>query len=233
MLGIFQIFKGPHNAVAEQLGEPKKCDLYIGFSRDGIQFSRLNRKPFIAGSGVHGAWDEGYIHPASGICIVNGNELLFYFGAWSGNSPRMGRHMYAGGSTGVATLRRDGFAALTTNSTGRMSTPPVCFHGEGLWVNAQCKSLRAEIQDKNGHALPGLSFQDCICRSVNSTKQQVLWNSAVSLHAISGKPVRIAFELEQGKLFSFWISNDKSGSSGGYLAAGSVQHSSIRDETYE
>ena len=40
MLGIFQIFKGPHNAVAEQLGEPKKCDLYIGFSRDGIQFSR-------------------------------------------------------------------------------------------------------------------------------------------------------------------------------------------------
>ena len=233
MLGIFQIFKGPHNAVAEQLGEPKKCDLYIGFSRDGIQFSRLNRKPFIAGSGVHGAWDEGYIHPASGICIVNGDELLFYFGAWSGNSPRMGRHMYAGGSTGVATLRRDGFAALTTNSTGRMSTPPVCFHGEGLWVNAQCKSLRAEIQDKNGHALPGLSFQDCICRSVNSTKQQVLWNSAVSLHAISGKPVRIAFELEQGKLFSFWISNDKSGSSGGYLAAGSVQHSSIRDETYE
>lgn len=58
MLGIFQIFKGPHNAVAEQLGEPKKCDLYIGFSRDGIQFSRLNREPFIAGSGVHGAWDE-------------------------------------------------------------------------------------------------------------------------------------------------------------------------------
>ena len=40
--------------------------------------SRLNRKPFIAGSGVHGAWDEGYIHPASGICIVNGDELLFY-----------------------------------------------------------------------------------------------------------------------------------------------------------
>lgn len=45
--------------------------------------------------------------------------------------------------------------------------------------------------------------------------------------------MRIAFELEQGKLFSFWISNDKSGSSGGYLAAGSVQHSSIKDETYE
>ena len=201
-----------------------------GFS---VQCLHRTQPPFIAGSGVHGAWDEGYIHPASGICIVNGDELLFYFGAWSGKSPRMGRHMYAGGSTGVATLRRDGFAALTTNSTGRMSTPPVCFHGEGLWVNAQCKSLRAEIQDKNGHALPGLSFQDCICRSVNSTKQQVLWNSAVLLHAISGKPVRIAFELEQGKLFSFWISNDKSGSSGGYLAAGSVQHSSIMDETYE
>ena len=162
---------------------------------------------------------------ATNCCSISAHGLVI-LRVW-------GRHMYAGGSTGVATLRRDGFAALTTNSTGRMSTPPVCFHGEGLWVNAQCKSLRAEIQDKNGHALPGLSFQDCICRSVNSTKQQVLWNSAVSLHAISGKPVRIAFELEQGKLFSFWISNDKSGSSGGYLAAGSVQHSSIKDETYE
>ncbi len=102
----------------------KKCDLYIGFSRDGIQFSRLNRKPFIA-EAVHGAWDEGYIHPASGICIVNGDELLFYFGAWSGNSPRMGRHMYAGGSTGWQHFAEMAFAALTTNSTGRMSTPPV------------------------------------------------------------------------------------------------------------
>ena len=140
---------------------PKKCDLYIGFSRDGIQFSRLNRKPFIAGSGVHGAWDEGYIHPASGICIVNGDELLFYFGAWSGNSPRMGETYVCWWKLQEwQHFAEMAFAALTTNSTGRMSTPPVCFHGEGLWVNAQCKSLRAEIQDKNGHALPGLSFSE-------------------------------------------------------------------------
>ena len=42
--------------------------------------------------------------------------------------------------------RRDGFAALVTDNVGRIVTPLVCFEGEGLWVNAQCKSLKAELR---------------------------------------------------------------------------------------
>ena len=233
VIGLYQIFKGPHNTIAEKLKTPKKCDLYIGFSRDGLQFSRLNRNEFIAGTGACGAWNEGYIHPATGICIINGHELLFYFCAWSGNSPHLGRHMYAGGSTGVAALRRDGFAALVTDNVGRIVTPLVCFEGEGLWVNAQCKSLKAELRDINNRPIKGLTFNDCVCRNIDSTKQQIIWKNPSRLKELTHVPVHIVFEIEQGKLFAFWISKSKSGASGGYLAAGSVQHRGIKDDPYE
>ena len=56
------------------------------------------------------------------MCLVVGDLLYFYYGAWSGESPKLrgsmvGSHvasnaMYVGGSTGLATLRRDGFASM-------------------------------------------------------------------------------------------------------------------------
>ncbi len=70
--------------------------------------------------------------------------------------------------------RRDGFAALVTDNVGRIVTPLVCFEGEGLWVNAQCKSLKAELRDINNRPIKGLTFNDCVCRNIDSTKQQII-----------------------------------------------------------
>lgn len=39
MLGAFEIFKGPHNRIAEELGVPKQCDITLGYSRDGFHFA--------------------------------------------------------------------------------------------------------------------------------------------------------------------------------------------------
>lgn len=230
MLGMFQVYTGPHNDIAGKLGSPKQCNLYLGFSRDGLVFSRLNRKAFISGTKIKGHWREGYIHPAGGICIVRGDELFFYFGAWSGNSPKNGRHMYAGGSTGVAKLRRDGFASLGTDTTGYVETPAVDFYGEALWVNAACEGIRIEIQSVEGHPLPGLSFQECIEEPVYSTKKRIRWKKEGMLKKYAGIPVRIVFKLKKGELFSFWFSDYTEGKSRGYLAAGSVGHKGIRDD---
>jgi hypothetical protein len=46
------------------------------------------------------------------VCLIVGDELRFYFAGFSGISPRLGKHPYAGGSTGLALLRRDGFASM-------------------------------------------------------------------------------------------------------------------------
>ena len=47
-----------------------------------------------------------------GCCLIVGDELYIYYGAFSGISPHDGGGIYAGAATGLATLRRDGFASM-------------------------------------------------------------------------------------------------------------------------
>lgn len=84
----------------------------LGYSRDGFHWHRPVRSPFIAASRKEGSWNRAYIHAAGGGCLVVKDKIYFYFGAWSGESPTLGRHMYAGGNTGLAILRRDGNGQL-------------------------------------------------------------------------------------------------------------------------
>jgi len=46
----------------------------------------------------------------------------------------------------------------------------------------------------------------------------------------AGKDVRLSFALENATLYSFWVSKDKSGKSGGYLAGGGPGYRGLRDE---
>ena len=147
MLGLFAIFRGPPNPVAAKRGVPKTNDLTLGFSRDGFYWDRPDREAFIPAARKRGARDRGYVHAAGGVCLVVGDLLYFYYGAWSGESPKLrgsmvGSHpaagvMYAGGSTGLATLRRDGFSSMDAGgSGGALTTRPVTFQGRYLFVNA-------------------------------------------------------------------------------------------------
>lgn len=52
------------------------------------------------------------------------------------------------------------------------------------------------------------------------------------LHAFTGKPVRLRFTLTHGSLYSFWITSDPHGSSGGYLAAGGPDYPGIKDSAH-
>ncbi len=223
LLGVFAIFKGPPNPVAEKLRLPKTIDLTLGFSRDGLHWQRPDRRAFIASSRVKGTWNRGYLHSAGGVCLIVGDELYFYFGAWSGISPRFGEHMYAGGSTGVAILRRDGFASMDADtSTGSVMTPSIRYKGRHLFVNVNAKAgeLRVEILDSNGQVIEPFSRESCIPVHSDSTIRGVTWKRGNDLSSLAGKPVRFKFYLSKGQLYSFWLSPDLSGASYGYVAAG-------------
>ena len=117
LVGLISIYYGPPNRVAQEKGVPKTNDLMVAFSRDGFHWDRTCRKAFIGSERTDGSWDKGYVHAAGGTCLVVGEEMYFYYGAWSGTSPKlrgnmMGDHdkansMYAGGATGLATIRRE------------------------------------------------------------------------------------------------------------------------------
>ncbi len=216
MLGLFTLWRG---AAPEADGRPELNDVCLGFSRDGFHFARPDRIPFLPMSETKGDWNWGNVQSAGGGCLIVGDQLYFYCSGRSG-SPG---NREAGGSTGLATLRRDGFASLDAGDTAEtLTTRPVTFTGKNLFVNIDAPKgeLRAELIDEQGQPVAPFTREDCVPVSADSTKKAVTWKSSADLSAIAGKPVRFRFTLRNGRLFAFWVSPDATGASRGYVAAG-------------
>ena len=223
MLGLLQIHYGPPNEVCAKGKFPKLTELMLGFSRDGFHWHRPSRQTFVGASRREGDWERGYIHSVGGCCLIVGDKLHFYYGAWSGESPERGTDMYAGASTGVAFLRRDGFASMDADQAGgTLTTKSLTFKGKHLFVNVDCPhgELRAEVLNEKGETIEPFSLPNCHPVSADATLQKITWNEAEHLPNLSGQPVRIRFQLTNGKLYSFWVTPDPDGASYGYVAAG-------------
>jgi hypothetical protein len=63
----------------------------------------------------------------------------------------------------------------------------------------------------------------------NKTLQGVRWKGVDDLGRLAGKTVILRFGLQNGKLYSFWVSPDSSGASHGYVAAGGPGFAGITD----
>ncbi len=238
MLGVFAVFHGPENGDCEKQGCPKRIDLHFGFSRDGFYWSRpMERVPFLRCTREEGDWDRGYLHAAGGICLVFKDKLRFYYGAWSGKSklkpgekgPSSGGAfaMYAGGSTGFAEMRRDGFASLSTDDKGEVVTKYLKSNKRYLFINAKAESLRIELLDRNDQVISEYSSDDAVSFSGDSTTQRIEWKNHSELPDCEGFKIR--FVIEKGDLYSFWLTDYSNGKSGGYLAAGSKDYDSDMD----
>lgn len=223
MLGVYSVFMGPPNFVCERTGLPKINDLKLSFSRDGFHFDRGAHSDFLRSSRRPGSWDYGYLHPANGICTVVGDELHFYYSAFSGQSPAFGSHKYSGGAVGLATLRRDGFACMKDDGRGgTLETEKLQYNGEYFFVNADCPDgeLRVELLDGDGTPLPGYTAADCVPVRTDSTRHRVTWKGRPTLEGLP--PVlRVRFTMKNARLYAFWITDSEAGRSHGYLAAGS------------
>ena len=220
MLGLFSIWRGDKN---EPPGRPKPNNVCVGFSRDGFHWSRPDRRAFLDVSEQPGDWNWGNVQSAGGCCLVVGDELYFYYSGRAGSPGGDGNARDGGGSTGLAVLRRDGFASMDAGDAGgTLTTRPVRFAGKHLFVNAAVAEggeLAAEVLGEDGRPLPGLSAADCVPVRGDATKQQVTWKAG-ELSAAAGRPVRLRFRLTRGRLLAFWVSKEASGASGGYAAGG-------------
>ncbi|MBI1901170.1 MAG: twin-arginine translocation signal domain-containing protein [Planctomycetes bacterium] len=223
LLGLFTIWRGQPSDRA------KPNEVCLGFSRDGFHWSRPDRRPFIPVSERHGDWNWGNVQSAGGGCLVLGDTLYFYC---SGRAGIRGSSSSGVCSTGLATLRRDGFASMdAADSEGKLTTRPVRFSGKHLFVNADADEgeLRVEALGGDGTVIAPLSRDQCRPIRTDSTLQEVQWSGAKDLAPLAGKPVAFRFALRRGSLFSFWISPDSKGASGGYVAAGGPAFSGPTD----
>jgi hypothetical protein len=204
----------------------------LGFSRDGFHWHRPERRAFLAVSEREGDWNWGNVQSAGGGGLVVGDRLYFYFSGRAG-APAKKERRDTGGSTGLATLRRDGFASLDAGAAaGTLTTRPVRFSGKHLFVNADAGAgeLSAEVLDERGQVLPGFARSDCTRVRADKTRQPLTWKAG-ELGTVAGRPVKLRFHLRQGRLYAFWVSRRADGASGGYVAAGGPGFTGLVDTT--
>ena len=232
MLGFYQIWRGPDNT--DCVGFPKITELNFAYSRDGFHWDRPDRTTAIEASREAGTWDRGYVQSLGNICVLRGDKIWFYYTGYAGDErfpePRVG--MYANGAMGVAFLRRDGFASMKTGEqAGTLTTRPVSFSGKYLFVNADMSGglLTAEILDESGTVLPPFTKENSRAFSADSTIQKMEWEGGSDLSELVGRPVQVRFYLQNGELYSFWVSRDDSGRSDGYVAGGGPGYTGATD----
>jgi hypothetical protein len=214
MLGLFSIWRG------QPKDRAKPNEICLGFSRDGFNWQRPDHRPFIPVSERYGDWNWGNVQSAGGGCLMVGDKLYFYMSGRAGVRGNSGSGVCA---TGLATLRRDGFASMDAgDADATLTTRPVKFGGKFLFVNVDAPNgeLRTEALDEKGNAVPPFTRDNCEPVRADRTLVRVKWNGAADLSALSGKPVKFRFHLKNGRLYSFWVSPDPSGASHGYVAAG-------------
>ena len=221
MVGMHYIHRGPNNKICAEGQFPKLLDLELGFSRDGFHWDRPDRRGFITGSRTEGSWDRAYLHGAAGVFVVLDDQLVFPYMGTSGIAPSGHRGMYTGGSIGLATLRRDGFASM--DGPGELTTRPVKFQGRHLFVNLNGEA-RVEVLDEQGKVL-------CSSPAVSGdqTRLKVNWSDKPDLSDLAGKPVKFRFHLTKGSLYAFWVTPDANGASNGYVGAGGPGFNGVRD----
>jgi hypothetical protein len=217
MLGFFVVWQGPENNVCEKLGIQKRNEVLVGYSRDGFHWSRPSHKPFMGVNPTEGAWNWGNVQSVIGTPIIKGDSLYFYV-----SGRRLSKYSWDSySSTGLATLRRDGFVSMNTNGDGYLITRNIVFTGNYFFVNADVKGeLKVELEDAEGKVISGYSKQDCIPMKINSTKYLISWKNNKSVSKLINKKIKIKFYLNNADLYSFWVSKWTTGESNGYTAGG-------------
>jgi len=126
-------------------------------------------------------------------------------------------------TTGLATLRRDGFASMdAAGKEGTLTTRLMRFSGEHLFVNAATKGgeLRVEVLDERDRVIVPYTRKNSVALRSDETIAEMRWKSRRDLSSLVGKPVKFRFYLKNGGLYSFWVTSSEDGASHGYVAAG-------------
>lgn len=230
MIGLFSVWRGIPNM---NPGRQKINEVCVSFSRDGFYWDRPYRQPLIGVSEDPKAWNYSNVQSVGGCFLVVGDQLYIYA---SGRQTRDLALRPGFSSTGLATLRRDGFASMdAAGEPGVLTTRPVRFTGRHLFVNVNCPkgTLQVEVLDEQGNPIGPFTRENCLPIQADSTRQEVRWKTGLfgpkDLAALASKPLRFRFHLTDGSLYAFWVSPEKSGISQGYVAAGGPGFSGPRD----
>ena len=181
-------------------------DIQLAVSRDGIKWSRPDRKPYIR-LNLYGQEAGGSIYGAQGM-IRNGNEIYQYYCGYGFLHAEYLEwpEIKNAGKLYRVTQRLDGFVSADFGYTGgTLTTPAITFKGNQLQLNIDCSAMgfgRVEIRDENDKPIPGYTLADCDIVDLNHIARTVTWKGKSDLSQFKG-PVKLHFDFRATKLYAF------------------------------
>ena len=103
-------------------------------------------------------------------------------------------------------LRTDGFISINAETEpGEFLSKPLRFKGNQLTLNVSTSaagSVRVEMQESNGQAIPGFRLSDCDPVVGDEISIPVTWKGSKDVQALVGRDIRLRFVLEETDLYS-------------------------------
>lgn len=190
---------------AKRIGTPTEwnyandcTDILLTSARGGTDFKRTFLEAFIRPGADLRNWTSRANYAARGIVSTGKRELSLYVKHHAG---------YPSSHVRRYTLRPDGFVSVHASyEGGDLVTKPFSFTGSKLSINfatSAAGGLRVEIQSADGTSLQGFTIDSCPEIIGDRVDHMVSWKSGTDISSLSGKPIRLRFQLKDADLFSF------------------------------
>jgi hypothetical protein len=183
-------------------------DIQMAVSRDGVEFHRLSREPYVPLS-LEGQPDSKSLYMAVGMLRV-GDSLFQYYGGYAATHGEHDEVRKAGkphGSFCAVKQRLDGFVSADAAYTGgELLSPPLTFTGDRLVLNVDTSAMgccQVGLLDADGDAVEGFGSDVCDEIHGNYLGKVVSWGGKTDVSAFAGKPVRLHFAMRAAKLYAF------------------------------
>lgn len=177
----------------------KDCsDAVLVTSRGGSRYTRTFMEAFLRpGLGMEN-WVSRSNYPALNLVQTGPGTMSFYVNRNYGQpTAHLGRYE----------LRLDGLASARAGyAGGELLTRPVMFDGSRLELNYSTSapgSVRVELQDEGGRAIPGFTLADAQELVGDEIERVYEWKSGADVSGLRGKAVRLRFVLKDADLFAF------------------------------
>lgn len=185
-------------------------DIQLGVSRDGINWRRIQREPYLR-LGLDGSFDDGALYMGVGMLIKEPEIFMYYIGRDIIHGAADARSNVAGGVISRIVQRTDGFVSADAAYTGgELTTIPLVFRGTSLMLNLDTGAMgeaRVEIRDESGRTIPGFSIKDSDPIRGNFTAHRATWGGNGEVAKLAGRKISLSFVMRSTKLYSFQFRN--------------------------
>lgn len=173
-------------------------DIVFMSSRDGFTFDRSFMEAFIRPGLDFRNWHDRGIYFEVGVLHTSDREMSMY-GMENSHLPTQRIRRYS--------LRTDGFVSVNAGYRGgEFTTRPMVFTGQELELNYSTSavgSIKVEIQDADGRAVPGFTLDDFPEKFGDEIEGKMSWNAGGDVSSLAGTPIRLRFVLEDADVYAF------------------------------